>query len=207
MNHYLGPHQLTSNGYFGRGLPSSSRCGSSTRLPQRARRVLPRGRAVGEASDSSRRCLAFLAASSFIAILASVKVVFGDDMAPKPAARWMAIVAMLSTRDAVMTLTCGTSSSTRRFLYICLTLLWGSAVWLTTIRGNSSLQAPFMVAGNGFFSVWFSFFASLYLAVEELDHALAASSHFHAANLYWSAGLLLALESAQYLGHFEPSSA
>jgi hypothetical protein len=86
---------------------------------------------------------------------------------------------------------------TRKIGAASLMLLWFTALVATTVEG------PFVAPGNGFFSMWFGFFAICALGLDELSEGkpFPGSVHFHAAVVYASAGLLLSIESSQFL-HF-----
>uniref|UniRef100_A0A7S2D7V1 Transmembrane protein n=1 Tax=Haptolina brevifila TaxID=156173 RepID=A0A7S2D7V1_9EUKA len=131
----------------------------------------------------------------FIAAMHVVVPTVRDGSSISGEAIWALIVSIVTFRDASFMLVMEMKDRTRKASSVLLVIVWLITVVVTTI------DAPFTMAGNGFFAVWLGLTASCVITLEEFEKNLANSPIFNAAAVYAISGLVLWVETAQYIGH------
>jgi len=197
---YLGPFKVTSNGYFScwAAFGASIRLFNATLNGAPADLLSRKSGHNGGAGEKSKAAVASMIGWSVVLLIASLHVVGGstpDAHTKRGPAVFAIVVSVVTIRDAVFLLTMNSLDFTRKAGAILLVVLWLATVIVTTIPYNMTFAA----AGNGFFAVWLGLVSCVWLALEETQRRLAASVYFNATAVYTAAGLLIWVETCQFL--------
>jgi len=206
---FQGPHLVAGNGFFGNwlALAGTIRLINATFGNAPADLFARYSGPNGQASATSKRCVTSLMVCALVLLLASMHVVFGElsfhsSHYVRGQSVWALIVSCLALRDGSMLLMMQSADVVRKYV-----AGWQLLLWLATaIVVTATYRAPFQVASNGYFAVWLGTASAATFALEEFQQAVTAATPYKATATYTAAGLVLIIESSQFLGQFDENT-